>query len=63
MDIIDNTYIIEEDDENIDVKEDVQGSPLKFLFNFFDEIKHPDEINITELKLLNEKLYNDALKD
>lgn len=63
LDIIDNTYTIEEDDENIDVKEDVQGSPLKFLFNFFDEIKHPDEINITELKLLNEKLYNDALKD
>lgn len=61
LNIIDNTYDVSIDDSDIDVKEDVQGSPIKFVYNWFDELKHPETIDLNELKLITDSIYNKAL--
>jgi DNA repair exonuclease SbcCD nuclease subunit len=62
LSIIDNSYDVTVDDSNIDIKEDVQGSPIKFVYNWYDELKHPETIDLNELKLITDKIYNKALK-
>lgn len=54
---------LEEQTESVELEEDIEGSPIAFLNNYYDEIKHPDHIDLTELKLKTDKLYNDSLRD
>lgn len=52
------------DSSNIDDESnDIQGSPIEFLNTWYDTIKHPEDIDVTELKLITNNLYLETLKD
>jgi hypothetical protein len=48
------------DTSTADVEEDVQGLPIKFIFSWYDELKHPESIDGNELKLITNDIYNKA---
>lgn len=62
LEIIDETIGLTST-EDISVDEDIQGSPIDFLFSLFNEIKHPENINVSDLKIMTQSLYEECLKE
>lgn len=62
---IDDTFnnTLQDQTDSVDISENIQGSPIVFLNSYYNEIKHPDNIDATELKLMTNELYINSLKD